>query len=57
MFSWIWCKKCDGSFVCVYVKIISDGPFIDFYEDSINFFIYIIKITPVLVSIVTESVF
>ena len=36
MFSWVWCKKCGGSFVCVYIKVISDGPFIHFAEIWLN---------------------
>ena len=30
------CKKCDRSFVCVYMKIICDGWFIDFVKICLN---------------------
>ena len=36
MFSWVWCKTYGCSFFCVYMKIISGGPFIDFVKIWLN---------------------
>ena len=32
VFSWVWCEKCSGGFVCVYVKIVYGGPLVNFVE-------------------------
>ena len=39
LLSCVWCKKCVGSFVCVYMEIISSGLFIDFMKIWLNEFL------------------
>ena len=36
IFSWVWCKKCGGSFACVYIKIVSGSPFICFVNELLG---------------------